>query len=47
MSLYARQKNGLDFSQLQLKIKDSLKDTVAKISQDITANGFKCSKIKL
>ena len=47
MSLYARQKNGLDFSQLQLKIKDSLKDTVAIISQDITANGFKCSKIKL
>ena len=47
MSLYARQKNGLDFSQLQLKIKDSLKDTISKISQDITANGFKCSKIKL
>ena len=47
MSLYARQKNGLDFSQLQLKIKDSLKDTISKINHDITVNGFKCSKIKL
>ena len=47
MSLYARQKKGLDFNNLQLKIKDSLKDTVAKINHDITVNGFKCSKIKL
>ena len=46
MSLYARQKKELNFKKLKSIIKNTLKETTFKISKEIIANGFTCSKNK-